>query len=309
MKHLDLQDRASRCCPICAGKDIKRVFVDERIDLARVDSLTYASRKEPEFMSLRMIECAGCGLIYAPSIPSHESLVTAYRKAGFNSHDEADWAAATYHRILSPWLSGLDKTPNAVEIGTGTGAFLVLLRQSGFVKLIGFEPSVAAAAAAEEHIKQMIRVTPFDGNALEANSASFIGCFMTLEHVDKPKEIAEAAYSALAPGGVFAAVVHDRSAILNRILGRRSPIIDVEHLQLFSPLDLRMLMALAGFEQIQIIHFANTYRTRYWARLLPLPATIKCPITWLLDVTGLGSVPIKLRVGNMLAVGIKRSIK
>jgi SAM-dependent methyltransferase len=181
----------------------------------------------------------------------------------------------------------------------------VFLRESGFAKLIGFEPSAAAAAAAEEHIKQTIRVAPFDGNALEANSASFIGCFMTLEHVDRPKEIAEAAYAALAPGGVFAAVVHDRSAILNRFLGRRSPIIDIEHLQLFSPHDLRMLMALAGFEQTQISHFANTYLTRYWARLLPLPTTIKRPITWLLGVTGLGSLPLKLRVGNMLAVGIK----
>jgi hypothetical protein len=54
-----------------------------------------------------------------------------------------------------------------------------------------------------------------------------------MEHVLDPKVIALPAFRLLRPGGAFVTVTHDHRGRLNRLLGRRSPIIDIEHLQLF----------------------------------------------------------------------------
>jgi hypothetical protein len=102
-------------------------------------------------------------------------------------------------------------------------------------------------------------------------------------------------------------VVHNWRAPLNRLLGLRSPIIDVEHLQLFSPKALRELLEKAGFERIALSPIRNAYPLRYWLRLTPLPESAKKIALGLLERFGLADRSFAMNVGNMLAVGIKPS--
>ncbi len=67
-------------------------------------------------------------------------------------------------------------------------------------------------------------------------------------------------------------MTHDYRAPINRLLGRRSPIIDIEHMQLFCPASLDRLLGEAGFADIAIRAIRNRYPLRYWLRLRPLPA-------------------------------------
>ena len=101
-------------------------------------------------------------------------------------------------------------------------------------------------------------------------------------------------------------MVHNWRAPLNRLLGLRSPIIDIEHLQLFSPRSLRSLLERSGFESIDIHPIRNAYPLRYWLRLTPLPAPLKKASLRLLEALGLADHVLALNVGNMLAFGIKR---
>jgi len=294
-----------RACPVCGERASTRVVVEENLPPERFNAFTYASRKEPEFMSLRLVECAGCGIAYAPRIPTSEALVGAYREAAFDSGDEADMAARTYMRLLAPALAGLDTSRAAIEIGAGTGALLPLLAARGFRTVRGFEPSAEAVRAAPEEARPYLVEAPFAAESLEPGGAAFVGCFMTLEHVDDPGAIVDAAYRALVPGGIMAVVVHDRRALLNRVLGRRSPIIDVEHLQLFSPSDIERLFRARGFSGVVTRHFANTYRLRYWLRLLPVPRALRRGIVAAAAAIGLDRVPVTVPVGNLLAVAVK----
>ena len=66
-----------RPCPVCDNRDDAREMYRQRIDPAYVDNMSYASRKDPEYMSLRMIVCPQCDLLYAPRIPSREFLAHA----------------------------------------------------------------------------------------------------------------------------------------------------------------------------------------------------------------------------------------
>jgi len=179
------------------------------------------------------------------------------------------------------------------------------LLESGFSPVVGIEPSRAAIEGAPATVRPLLREGMFSPAMLADVTPSLVCSFMTLEHVADPGEFVGAAYELLEPGGMLAVVVHNWRAPLNRLLGLRSPIIDVEHLQLFSPQSLRTLLAGAGFEAIHLQAIGNAYPLRYWLRLTPLPAGMKRGLATALERVGLLNVHVSLRVGNMLAVGKK----
>jgi hypothetical protein len=51
----------------------------------------------------------------------------------------------------------------------------------------------------------------------------------------------------------------------------------------------------------------NRYPLRYWLRLFPLPTNLKSHVLSTLNKTGLGRLPLALPVGNLAAIGFKRS--
>ena len=53
-----------RECPLCASADTSHVFAEANIDLSKLDGFAFASRKLPEYMHPRLIECSGCGILY-----------------------------------------------------------------------------------------------------------------------------------------------------------------------------------------------------------------------------------------------------
>jgi 2-polyprenyl-3-methyl-5-hydroxy-6-metoxy-1,4-benzoquinol methylase len=151
----------------------------------------------------------------------------------------------------------------------------------------------------------MLRQGMFSADLLGDERPSLVCSFMTLEHIEDPGRFVQSVFDVLAPGGMIAVVVHDWRAPLNRLLGLRSPIIDVEHLQLFSPRSLQTLLAGTGFDTIQHHAISNTYPLRYWLRLTPLPAGFKSGVASVMGRIHLADLPLPMRVGNRLAVGFK----
>ena len=45
-----------RACPLCGSSDQSRVVAESNIDLQKLDSFAFASRKSPEHMHPRLIE-------------------------------------------------------------------------------------------------------------------------------------------------------------------------------------------------------------------------------------------------------------
>ncbi|PIK73371.1 methyltransferase type 12, partial [Methylobacterium frigidaeris] len=145
----------------------------------------------------------------------------------------------------------------------------------------------------------------FEPGAHRPGSLSLVCCFQTLEHVPDPRGLTQAAYDLLRPGGLIAFVTHDYRAPINRLLGRRSPIIDIEHMQLFCPASLRRLLDEAGFGEIATGAIRNRYPLRYWLRLLPLPGPLKPSALAAAEALGLGRRSVGLNVGNLLSVARK----
>lgn len=295
-----------RSCPVCgSGSSSAKLFLKQNIDPERVSAFSFASRKLPEFMCHQLVQCPRCDLVFANQPPDQAVLAHAYHLASFDSAQEADDAAAAYGKALAPVLNRLKSRGAALEIGTGTGIFLDLLKTYGFTTAIGVEPSAAAIAAAPLHRQAWIREAIFREADFEPESFDFICCFMTLEHVRDPNEIVSAAARLLRPGGAIALVTHDYRSAVNRLLGKRSPIIDIEHMQLFSRQSIRHLLARNAFESITVTSFRNRYALRYWIRLLPLAQGLKQRFIHGLEKIGMADMKFSFNVGNMLSFGFR----
>ena len=296
-----------RPCPVCASShSLATLFAQESIDQSKLTGFSFASRKDPEYMSHRLMRCRTCDLVYVANAPHQRELAEAYHAADYDSSDEANDAAISYVHALRPIMDRLFVRNSVLEIGAGNGVLLEFLREEyGFKELIGVEPSSAAIAAAPSHRHGWLREGIFEESDFAENSLDLICCFMTMEHVQDPMKTAQAAFRLLKPGGVFVTVTHDYRSVVNRVLGKKSPIIDVEHMQIFSKRSIGQLFVRSGYRNITIKTFVNHYSISYWIRLAPIPAVIKVPLRNFLSAISFGRFKIGLSVGNTISAGFK----
>jgi SAM-dependent methyltransferase len=251
------------------------------------------------------MRCRTCDLVYVDKPPTQDDLAQAYHQAEYDSAEEGNDAATAYIRAIEPVLAKLPERRRALEIGTGTAVFLEHLSAKGFTDLVGVEPSVSAIASAPAHRRPWIREGIFVESDFEPASFDLICCFMTMEHVLDPKSVSDAAIRLLKPGGAFVTVTHDYTSWVNRLMGKKSPIIDIEHMQLFSQPSISYLFKSSGFSDVTADRFANRYSLRYWARLLPVPKVIKTRLASFLASRSIGRTKLSLNVGNTLAAGFR----
>jgi SAM-dependent methyltransferase len=301
-----LDSLESRDCPVCGrGAGDAALFLEASLDPGRLTGASFASRKVPEFMSYRLLRCRDCATVYAAAAPNAGVLAGAYATAEYDSSEEASLAADTYAAALAPTIAALPQGGRMLEIGTGTGALLGRMLASGFAEAVGIEPSHAAIAAAPPELRPFIREGVFVERDFAPESFDLICCFQTLEHVGDPRALARSCARLLRPGGALALVTHDYRAPFNRLLGRRSPIVDIEHLQLFCRASLERLLRDAGLPMQGIVTLVNRYPVRYWLRLAPLPSAVRASATRLLSAMSLDRARLSVNVGNILAVGRK----
>ncbi|HWD71948.1 MAG TPA: class I SAM-dependent methyltransferase, partial [Actinomycetota bacterium] len=195
---------------------------------------------------------------------------------------------------------------SALDIGAGDGAFLEQLLAAGFRHVEGVEPSDAPRLSARAHIRPLIHEGLFSPEVFEGRRFDLITCLQTIEHVHEPLALCRDAWSLLEDGGALFVVCHNRRAASAKLLGRHSPIFDVEHLQLFSPRSLRQLLGESVFTNVSVRPVLNSYPIRYWARLAPVPAGLKVRAH---EVLGgrLGSLRLMLPAGNVAAWGFRRN--
>ncbi|OQA50689.1 MAG: Ubiquinone biosynthesis O-methyltransferase [Candidatus Omnitrophica bacterium ADurb.Bin292] len=302
IKELKLRD-----CPVCVTPAMSGIpFLERRIDEDKFNSFSFASRKVPEYMNYKLLRCPNCDVIFACESPDGSEISHAYHQAAYDSKLEAIQAAETYEQALRPFLASMTDRKKALDIGTGSGVFLQRMRANGFLEVTGVEPSRAAIDAADIDIRSSIREGIFSAVDFEPSSFSLITCFMTLEHVSNPAILVRDCFRLLKLGGIMAVVVHDWRAWNNRLLGRLTPIVDIEHLQLFSKSSIVELCRRCGFVDIDCQSFWNNYQIDYWNRLLPIPLFLKQCVQFVLHKTGIGRFRLPMNVGNLMVVAHKK---
>jgi SAM-dependent methyltransferase len=293
-----------RRCPLCGGDDFQ-VLAEATIDEGKLTESAFASRKLPEYMHSRMVECNLCGMLYANPVLRPETLADAYKQASFDSGAESRLAATTYRALLDLHLTALPRRRSALDIGAGDGAFVEELLALGFTDVIGVEPSIAPIEAAKPAIRGYLKCGIFAAEQFTAASFDLITCFQVIEHVWDPVKIVADALALLKPGGLFFIVAHDRRAFSARVMGTKSPIFDIEHLQLFDKPTSVALLRNAGFDSIKVSSVQNRYPVDYWIKLFPIPGPVKSGVRRVAETSGIGKLLLSLPAGNLAVVGQK----
>ncbi len=178
------------------------------------------------------------------------------------------------------------------------------LQKAGVRNIRGIEPSQAAIETADARVRPFIQKGFFAKEIFAEKKFDLISCFQTFEHVFDPKKVAQDAYDLLNEEGRFFVVAHNFRAVVNRILGKKSPIYDIEHLQLFSPQSLRKALESAGFKEVKVFSIINTYPLFYVIKLLPKFVGKKSLISFLKKIK-IGYLPIPMPIGNLAAIAKK----
>jgi SAM-dependent methyltransferase len=169
-------------------------------------------------------------------------------------------------------------------------------------------PQKSPIQAAKPAIRSRIKCGIFDAKQFTAGSLDLIITFQVIEHVWDPVTIAGDAIALLKPGGVFFIVAHNRQAFSARVMGAKSPIFDIEHLQLFDKTTGVTLLRNVGFDLIKVHSVRNKYPVDYWIKLFPLPMILKSVIRNLADATRIGKLLLSLPAGNLGVVGRKPTV-
>ena len=295
-------------CPCCkSSTSLSSLFLKKNIQTNKITNFSYSSRKIPEFMNHELIRCKKCNLVYTVNPPSEKELLQSYEDTSYDSDIEAKFAAKSYLKNLKKVKPVLFKNNNikVLEIGSGNNAFLRLLNNQGISNLIGIEPSHKALGELRNS-DGITMYNQYQRENFQDNSLDLICCYMTLEHILNPGEMINESIRTLKSGGSISLVVHDVDALLNKLLGKFSPIIDIEHLQIFSKKTIKYWLSSLDFKNVKINSLVNSYPISYWIKLLPIPKLVKKFIINLFNKIGISNYIFSADVGNLFIVADKK---
>lgn len=281
-------------CPACLSKGSLRY--PEKLEDNLFNDLTFASRKRPELMHYDLFECENCKTLFTNRNVNLSQLLKNYEIAEYDSNVEAKYAARTYVKNLQ---KALPKFKGSIlDIGAGDGAFLSAALGVLATSNLGIEPSIKAIAKNDDNRVNIKNIAIED---LETNEKfDLVTCFQTIEHLNNPREFITNIKRFIKPGGYFAISCHNRLSLTNKILGEKSPIFDVEHLQVFTDQGIEKLFSGLNFKIVYSNKYRNKYPLSYWLKIAPVGEKIKDFVETKKKLFGLG---ISINVGNHMIVG------
>jgi len=293
-------------CAICHSDRWDRLLYPESLGERAATAERFSARRTPDRVHYRVVRCGRCGLLRSDPILSEEVLLSLYQGSHFDHPLESRFAAESYARCVAALLPLLPDRDLLVEIGCGDGAFLARALEMGFAEVAGVEPSRRSIECARPEVRQRILNEGFRDGLFRPGSCSLVCAFQVLDHLARPGEAVEACRNVLKPGGVAFFLNHDAAAWTNRLLGRRSPIIDIEHIYLFDRKTISMLFEAAGFDVLRTFRVVDRHPLAYWLRLAPLPRWCSGPLIGGLDRLGAGGRPVAWKAGNLAIVARRK---
>ncbi|MBK5229545.1 MAG: class I SAM-dependent methyltransferase [Thermoleophilia bacterium] len=242
----------------------------------------YSARRMPDRVHYRVVECDSCGLVRSDPVLDDDVVSVLYAQSTFDYDDELEGLRATYGAALARLEGCVQNRDGILDIGCGNGFVLKVALDRGWKNVRGVEPSAHAIEQASNPVRDGIVEDVMREGLFEPESLDAVTLFQVLDHIADPVGLLRACHRALRPGGAILAFNHNVTAWSAKLLGERSPIVDIEHTYLYDPETMRRLFAKAGFVDIAVEPVRNTYSIAYLAQLVPLPGSLKTrAIDWL----------------------------
>ena len=301
MKNNSVQSLELRAteCPICHTMDNAIELYPAKLSEAAFNPETFSARRLPDRVHYRIVRCSSCGLVRSDPVADPRIQAELYAKASFDYAEEVSNLRATYGRYLAK-LAALGARKGALlEIGGGNGFLLEEALAQGYSEVTGVEPSAAAIASADPAIRPHIMCDLMRPGLFVAGQFDVVCMFQTFDHITDPNALLDECFRVLKPGGFLLCLNHNVDAPSARLLGERSPIVDVEHPFLYSPKTMARVAGAHGFVVADAGPARNRVTVRYLAWLAPLPGTIKRRALAWLKGARIGRVTISVPLGNL----------
>ncbi|MDQ7781618.1 MAG: class I SAM-dependent methyltransferase [Desulfomonilaceae bacterium] len=230
-------------------------------------------------------------------------MTTLYSASRFQYGAETGDLKTTYGRYLRKLEKYHAGKGTLLEIGCGNGYLLEQALNDNYRVVVGVEPSREAVAAAAPQVKNRIVCDIMRPGLFEENQFDVVCMFQVLDHIAEPVPLLDECRKVLKPGGLVLAINHNIEAISARVLGPRSPILDIEHTFLFSRSTMRKLFESRGFLVEETGPVLNTYTLNYLLRLAPLPMPVKESVLRATHRLGVDSIRTTLPLGNLYLIG------
>jgi SAM-dependent methyltransferase len=292
-------------CPICHTTDNAVELFPARLTEDAFNAEIFSARRLPDRVHYRIVRCTSCGLVRSDPVADPRIQAELYAKASFDYGEQVGNLRATYGRYLAKLEAlGVHKG-SLLEIGGGNGFVLQEALAQGYAQVTGVEPSEAAIASADPAIRPHMICDLMRPGLFEAEQFDVVCMFQTFDHITDPNALLDECYRVLKPGGFLLCLNHNVAAPSARLLGERSPIVDVEHPFLYNPATMARVTTAHGFVVADSGSARNRVTLRYLAWLAPLPGFIKRPaLAWLKD-TRVGRLTFSIPLGNLYFIGRK----
>jgi len=298
-------DLVSTACAICGVKDNATVLYPANFDASAFQPGVFSARRLPDMLHYRIVRCNTCGLVRSDPIADAGLLQTLYRQSSFTYAADTPNLSKTYgHYLQKTEKYGVPKR-RLLEIGCGDGFFLQEALTQGFAAVSGVEPGEEAIDRASADIRPHIVSGAMRPGLFPPGSFSLVCMFQTLDHIPDPNALLRECFDVLEPGGLVLCLNHNVQALSAHLLDERSPIIDIEHTYLYSPLTITRLFEQNGFHVLEAGPAWNVIRLYSLLRLMPFPAALKQKILALAENDLLGKLSFWLPLGNLYLIAQK----
>ena len=286
-------------CAICGTQTAGEELYPANLAPDSFTPAVFSARRLPDRMHYRMVRCGQCGLVRSDPVLGADALAELYRDSSFDYGEELEGLRATYGAALDRAAGHLGSREGLLDVGCGSGFVLEVAQERCWTGVHGVEPSGDAIAKAAPAIAPLIVQDVMRAGLFDDGSLSLVTLFQVLDHMPDPAGLLRDCHRLLRPGGLILALNHNVTAWSARLLGERSPIIDVEHTFLYSPATMRRLFSAAGFDVLSVSPVRNTYSLAYLTQLVPLPQALKQSLIPRLRATALGRHQLTVPLGNL----------
>ena len=291
-------------CPICETLNNSVSVYPSNVDANSFSTEVFSARRLPDRRHYQWVRCNSCTLLRSDPVLDVD-LEQLYVESTFDYSTEIDGLKKTYFNLVQKALGNKQLRKSIFEVGGGNGFFLEAAKDGGFKSVAGVEPSTEAIKAARSDIKPHMIASMMKSGVLPDDSFEVGAMFHTLDHLTDPVSTLKDCFNALQPGGVFIVAVHNERSWSARLMGERSPIIDVEHTHLYTRKSGETLFQKIGFIEVKSGAYNNHYSLAYILHLIPISRTFRKKVLESSLGTLLSKIKVIVPLGNMWIAGTK----
>jgi SAM-dependent methyltransferase len=292
-------------CAICGAVDNSTEIYPANFSIDDFNPDVFSARRIPDRIHYRIVKCKSCGLVRSDPIIDQETLAELYTKSSQTYENEVSNLINSYSRCLARLDKFHDHKGVLLEIGCGSGFFLERALDNGYQRVMGIEPSQQAVSKSSDRIRSNLICDMMRPGILESNQLDVICMFQVFDHIADPDVLLSECFKALKSGGLLLCLNHNVGAVSARLLGEKSPIIDIEHTYLYTKDTIQKILRKNGFQIKEVGSASNIISTSYLCQLFPFPNKFKKSLISFLQNRSIGSINLSVRLGNLYAIAQK----